>query len=328
MLKTIMTPLDGSPRAELALEAASLLAQRFHAELLLVHVLAPDAAPERAAQAQSYLESVGGRLQSAGVILRPALLSKEPAEGIADEALLSDVDLIVMTTHGRKGLDALLHPSVTWQVLRQTDAPILACKCASDDAPAPAQDLLRFLTDPKAPLLVSLDGSVQSEVALPLAQALARAFGNPLLLVRAADQPMPVYPTGAAWGGIGMGDDALLIARAAQQSEDEAMSYLEGKRDELASAGLQVLIETGPGPAALLIQETARKHQAGLIVMASHGRGWLGRLVLGSVAQSVLREIEIPVLLVRRLPPSTAGEQLPAQPEATEHQTEHQEAGA
>ena len=60
-----------------------------------------------------------------------------------------------MATHGRKGIDALLHPSVTWQVLRQTNAPILTCKCASDDdAAALTLHLPRFMTDPQAPILV------------------------------------------------------------------------------------------------------------------------------------------------------------------------------
>lgn len=46
-----------------------------------------------------------------------------PAEGIARQATLEQVELIVMTTHGRRGLEALLHPSVTWHVLQETSTP-------------------------------------------------------------------------------------------------------------------------------------------------------------------------------------------------------------
>ena len=327
MLQSILVPLDGSPLAETALEPATLLAKRFNAELLLVHTVSPDEPPKGAAAAalgqaaadpQAYLEAVARHLRSEGVEARISLLPTEPAEGIADEADVSQVDLILMATHGRRGLDALLHPSVTWEVLRLGNAPILTCKITGKDDPAASVKCLpRFMTDPQSPILVPLDGSLQSESVLPLAQALASAFGNPLLLVSAQEQPLSIYPAGAAWGPIGMGGDSLLVAQAAEAAEKQAKSYLEGKRSELASAGMRVLIEVGPGPAAGFIEDIARQHHAGLIVMASHGRGWLGRLVLGSVAQKVLRDVDMPVLLVRRLPPHDA-EQPSDRPAATE----------
>jgi len=320
MLQTILVPLDGSPLAETALEPAILLAKRFNAELLLVHTLYPDEPTKDMADPQSYLEAVAKHLRSEGVTARLSLLPTEPAEGIADEAEVSQVDLILMATHGRKGLDALLHPSVTWQVLRQGNAPILAFKCDSQDDPATSVKCLpRFMTDPQAPILVPLDGSRQSESVVPLAQTLAQAFGNALVLVSAQEQPLSIYPAGAAWGPVGMGGDSLLVAQATELAEKEAKSYLESKRSKLTGAGTRVLIEVGPGPAATLIEDVARQHHAGLIVMASHGRGWLGRLVLGSVAQKVLRDVEMPVLLVRRLPPSDA-EHAPDRPAVADQQ--------
>jgi len=322
MLKTILVPLDGSPLAESALEPAMLLAKRFNAELLLVHSTSSEKPSEQAeSDPQTYLEYVAGYVRSDDLVARTSLLPMEPAEGIADEAGLSDADLIVMTTHARKGLDALLHPSVTWEVLRQSSAPILACKSTSADDPAAAlRGLPRFMTNPKAPILVPLDGSPQAEGALPLAEELARAFGNPLLLVSAFEQPYLLYPMGGAWGGPGTGQDMLLMEQVARQAEEESRRYLNAKQAELASAGLQVQIEVGSGSAAFFIQDTARQHQAGLIVMASHGRGWLGRLALGSVAQSVVREVDMPVLLVRRQPPAEGAVQPSAQPEATDNQ--------
>src|ERR1051326_3814761 len=137
MLKTILVPLDGTHLAETALEPATLLAKRFNAELLLVHAITPDDSLERGKPAvsmrdprdpQTYLEEVAGRLGQQGVQARTSLLPMDAAEGIVDEADFSNVDLIVMTSPARKGLDALLHPSMAWQVLRQAAAPILACK--------------------------------------------------------------------------------------------------------------------------------------------------------------------------------------------------------
>ncbi len=321
MLNTILVPLDGSLLAETALEPALLLARRFEAEVLLVRTLVPAEPPmgeTRAPRlvsthdAQRYLASVADYLRSEGVVALTVVLPLEPAEGIVEEAKLSNVDLIVMTTHGRKGIDALLHPSVTWQVLRQTQAPILACTCASrDDPAAPALHLPRFMTDPHAPILVPLDGSLQAEAALPPAQELARVFGNRLLLIRAGEQP---YLAGGVIGYDTMMDQAV------KWSLDEAESYLKRKTLELASAGLEVETETAMGGAAPFIRQVAQERQAGLIVMASHGRGWLGRLILGSVAQSVLREGDTPVLLVRRQPTLSGAEQAPAVPQTGEKQ--------
>jgi nucleotide-binding universal stress UspA family protein len=325
MLRTILVPLDGSPLAETALEPAMLLARRFHAELLLVHTLYFGELTERAQQAyavdpQSYLDALAANLRSEGVMTHTSLLPMEAAEGIVDEAEFSNVDLIVMTPHARRGLDALLHPSVTWQVLRQASAPILACKISRKDDPAASIKVMpRFMTDPYAPILVPLDGSLQAESALPLARELASAFGNPLLLVSAQEQPLPSFPIGGAWGPVGMGDDSQLVVEATRQAEEQARRYLEDKRAELARAGVRAHIEVGPGPAASFIEEIARQRQVGLVVLASHGRGWLGRLVLGSVAQKLLRELDMPVLLVRRQPP-TGTEQPPDQPTAAERQ--------
>ncbi len=307
MLNTILVPLDGSPLAEIALEPAIRLARRCEAELLLVRTLFPEALPKgsprfaAAHDAQRYLKAIVDYLRAEGIVAHTVILPLEAAEGIVDEAAFRQVDLIVMTTHGRKGIDALLHPSVTWQVLRQTNAPILTCKCASDDDPAAlAIHLPRFMTAPEAPILVPLDGSLQAEAALPIAQELARIFGNPLLLVRAGERPYIA-------GGI-MGYEAMM-GQAEQWSLEEAKSYLQRKAAELASTGLKVETEAAVGGAVPFIQQVAEEHQAGLIVIASHGRGWLGRLVLGSVALHILQEVDRPILLVRRQPVPTSEEQ-------------------
>lgn len=318
MLNTILVPLDGSPLSEIALEPAMVLARRCEADLLLVHTLFPEALPEGSPRlaathdAQRYLKSIADYLRSEDLVAHTVVLPMEAAEGIIDEAAFSQVDLIVMATHGRKGIDALFHPSVTWQVLRQTSTPILTCKCTSDDDPAALTlHLPRFMTDPTAPILVTLDGSLQAEEALPIAEELGRTFGNPLLLVRAGEQPY------IAGGVIGY---ETIMGQAFEWSLEEASSYLQRKAAELESRGLKVEIETAVGGAAPFIQQVAEERKAGLVVIASHGHGWLGRLVLGSVARRILQEVDTPVLLVRRQPIPTSEEQPRAAPKTKEQQ--------
>ena len=296
MMKRILVPLDGSPLAEMALDAAALLARRFAAEIVLVRVIPAEVSgafsktihSRPTTEAQAYLDRVAHWLREEEVAVSTAVLSGAPAAGITQEAVLGHVDLMVMTTHGRKGLEALLHPSITWQVLTQTEAPLLVCQCGEGEEPG-LMHLPRFMTDPLAPIVIPLDGSLQAESALPLAEVLARTFGNPLVLVRAVE---PVY-------FFGMEANPQTVDEVMQTALAEAQRYLLCQQDALSRAGFLVLLALGEAEAAHWIETCVREWQAGLVVMASHGRSGMDRLVLGSVARRVLSHVQAPLLLVR-----------------------------
>jgi nucleotide-binding universal stress UspA family protein len=135
-------------------------------------------------------------------------------------------------------------------------------------------------------ILVPLDGSVLAEAALPKALELAAASGARVLLLRAAQaQTLPgVDPT-----------------EAQVRVVSEAEAYLAEVQKRLAGGQGGVKIETSVwyGPAAHAIVEAARTHRVDEIVMTTHGRSGLGRLLLGSVAESVLRGTTTPILLLR-----------------------------
>ena len=133
-------------------------------------------------------------------------------------------------------------------------------------------------------ILVPLDGSSLGELALTPAVDLARDKGAKLVLLRAAEAHTTVAdPTEAQ----------VAVVR-------EAEEYLNAVRTRLADvAGTTVETSVWYGPPAAAIVEAARYRTADLIVMASHGRSGLGRLVLGSVAESVLRATPTPILLIR-----------------------------
>jgi nucleotide-binding universal stress UspA family protein len=134
-------------------------------------------------------------------------------------------------------------------------------------------------------ILVPLDGSVLAEGALRPAVELARQHGAKLVLLRAAEahaRPM-IDPT-----------EAQIVA--VRDAED----YLIYVRDRLRQAGMpEVELSVWYGPPAEAIVEAAKYRQADMIVMSSHGRSGLGRLILGSVAETVLRSTAVPILLIR-----------------------------
>lgn len=299
MFKRILIPLDGSALAESALAPALALAERFGAEILLVRTILthvfPGADPgpsqlEALHEAERYLGMISARLRGKSAPIYTAIPYDAPAAGIADQAEFRHVDLIVMATHGRKWPETLLHKSVTMSLLEHTPAPILALKVKEEGAGANGTHLPRFMTDPHAPILVPLDGSSLSESALPVAEGLARSFGSPLVLVRAAEMP---HVVSAAPG------DPVVLVGVKESVLEETNTYLQHKQREIASRGMQVSTESTIGAPAWFIGERAQAHHAGLVVMASHGRSGLGRWLLGSVAQSVLRDSAVPVFLAR-----------------------------
>ncbi|WP_420631525.1 universal stress protein [Candidatus Leptofilum sp.] len=140
-------------------------------------------------------------------------------------------------------------------------------------------------------LLVPLDGSELAEAALPLATAVAKKFGSRITLVSAVHLPYYV--------GDGL-DFAEVYGDISQNMEDEAKTYLQAKQRELITAGFHVDIEIVIGqPPAEAILQTAVNKVADTIVMSTHGRGGVMRWVFGSVADKVLRNADVPILLAR-----------------------------
>ena len=134
-------------------------------------------------------------------------------------------------------------------------------------------------------ILVPLDGSALAEQALTKALDLAEGREPVCLLLRAAEA--------STWPGVDPTDAQIRVVHEAEQ-------YLDAVQARLAAKGLRK-VETSVwyGPPASAIVEAARVANADLIVMTTHGRSGLGRLILGSVAEAVLRGTSVPILLLR-----------------------------
>ncbi len=140
-------------------------------------------------------------------------------------------------------------------------------------------------------VMVPLDGSRTAECALPHMQAVVSGCGvaDVVLLRVIGPLPAPGYVV------ITERDRARLEADHRTQAE----GYLEAIAKRLADKGLSVTTATVEGEAAGSIADYAEKQGVDLIVMATHGRTGMGRFVMGSVAERVVRHSDVPVLLVR-----------------------------
>src|SRR5918912_1599670 len=149
-------------------------------------------------------------------------------------------------------------------------------------------------------LLVAADGSPAAQRVRSLAEALAYAFHATVTLLRATiSAEMYVAETSSgetAMGAVGTTLDPTPVLNADRSAAEE---YLDGVAARLRRRNLTVNVEHPPGPANQVIVERAAALGVSLILMTTHGRGGLGRMVFGSTADSVLRHATCPVLLVR-----------------------------
>jgi len=140
-------------------------------------------------------------------------------------------------------------------------------------------------------ILVPLDGSTLSEAVLPHAEKLARALDVEIVLLHVDASPAPVFDPHES--PLAPQPEEVKIMRA-----DET-HYLKVMCSKLEGEGLRVTYLLRDGLVAEGILEAAEVMQAGLIAMATHGRTGMLKLLLGSVAEQVVHQSRIPVLLIR-----------------------------
>jgi nucleotide-binding universal stress UspA family protein len=140
-------------------------------------------------------------------------------------------------------------------------------------------------------IVVGLDGSDISEIALRTGAELAQGLGLPLHLVRVADLAV------VHWGPAEAAAAYAELSDEMTEEKREAEQYLEALAAPLRQAGQNVTIEVRSGPAAAELNKTVSPTD--LLVVASHGRSGWKRLVLGSVAEEVVKNAPAPVLVVR-----------------------------
>jgi nucleotide-binding universal stress UspA family protein len=317
MLKRILVPLDGSPLAERALPYARTLAQAAGARIWLLRAVPsadlagvkPHETQEREFwEAEGYLRDQSVCLPAGSVEF--ATFGGGAAEGIVSECRSRQVDLVVMATHGRSGLGRWVFGSVAAGVLARAPAPVLLVRAWQAE-----QGLALPVVGPR--VLVPLDGSAFAEDALPVARDLAGTLGGTLTLLQciheAHSMVVPGHETVAGavndpltymGAYVGPREVQQVVSYNTQELEAErgaALDYLKGVQEEIAEAQatLPVQLEVRVGAPAHEIIAASRELGANLVVMATHGRTGPARLLLGSVADRVLREGSVPVLLVR-----------------------------
>lgn len=277
MFNPIVMPLDGSLLADRAIPYAIRLARLQNARVLLVRVLVGG---ESKAVADAELAATREQLQKLGVVADSLLTTGNPGATIAELANREVGAMIVMSTHGRSVLSRWLHGSVAEDVLREANGPVVLI---------PSECKRAWRDDRPFRILIPLDGSPLSEQAFGVVRPLARSLNAEVTLLRVVDPSSQAYTSGH------IGD-----TRVSKQEVASALHYLNACAADKAWQDRAPNVRAAVGHPDTAIIEAARTTTADLIVMATHGRSGLARLVLGSVAGSAVCDGDVPVLLTKR----------------------------
>lgn len=285
-LDRILCPTDGSDVAEQARRHALFLADAFDAEVHVVHV------EERETQLADVIDVTEADVledlhlppvpNEASVavprVKQRTVAHPSAAGGIRAYAEEQGVDLIVMGTHGRRGVERLVMGSVAQEVVRRAAQPVLT---VGANGPRPT-------ALPDRDVLVPVDFSSHQNRLLAHARGIAAVYGMGLVLLHVVERYRVPDAYGMDVGGV---DGEPLVERAEV--------ILANMVEELRGEGTTVSHTVRSGHPAAGILDAADDFDAGLLAIASHGRSGLERMLMGSVSERVVRRARCPVFTVK-----------------------------
>jgi nucleotide-binding universal stress UspA family protein len=299
-LKNILYATDFSPCSQVALPYLRAIAECYGSTIHVVHVLSPEARTSVPLDDFAELDAERSTAEAAmktllagnpfGDIAHTATIERGPLwEVLAAFIEEKSIDLVVLGTHGRRGLKKLVLGSVAEQVYRHAACPVLT---AGPHSPHDGLAQANIAT-----ILYATDFSSGSHHALPYALSLARANHSHLILLHCVPPAMEMVPASI---------DAVPVAiQVSAEFVTEALARARQQMEELISP--EIMQELNPeiiaeyGPAADMILSLAEKKQADLIVMGAH-RASASSIVSHlpwATASAVVCQAHCPVLTVR-----------------------------
>ena len=297
----LLVPYDGSDPARAALKIALALAAR-GANLTVMTVVDETAVISQSAttmivydptplmdaldaQGSALLSDAAEQCRTANVVPATQIVHDVPVAGIVSAIEKNASDLVIMGTHARSGVARTFMGSTTEGVLRLSRVPVLTVRTVDRIDPAPF-----------AIAVVAVDDSEPSDAALAVAAMLARTSGTQVVACHAVDTTQ-LYDNAIAYGF-----DPETLAGEMRQ---EGTAIVQGALARAALAPDSPVAIVEGDPAGALIAAADERH-ATVIVIGTHGRRGLRRFVLGSVAESIVRRSDIPVLVVPAKPSASA----------------------
>ncbi len=297
MFNRILVPLDGSLLAECAMPHAVTLAEAEGAQMTLVHVMngrgngdMPCRDPLRwylqRQEMEIYLKELCTRFASTSVQIDSSLLEGSVAPAITNFAAAVGADLLVMSSHGRSGLNA-------WNVSGIVDELIQTAKISFVLVPARYQYALQAQY---RRILVPLDGSPRAECVLPLAIHLAVHCRGELVLAHVVARPRyfsqrPISDVDKAW-----------VNAFIENNLREASHYLQQVAQGLPVPSSSRLSASDSPLNA--IHDSVKTDAVDMVMLTAHGHTCSQYQPYGSLVTSLIYHVNVPLLVVQDLPPA------------------------
>ena len=295
MYDRVIVAVDESEEARRAARTGFALARLFEAPVRILNVLErsvldvlrsePDRDRLREERAE-LLDELEVEATESGVSVETSVLDGKPAEQIEAVAREEPNPIIVLGRQGRSTVSRKILGGVTERVIESGVAPVLV------------EPGVESITDPLAldRILVPTDGSPNAEAAFPHAGAIATETGSTVHILAVLD----LQRAGGVFNAGGLG------AEFVEQLESEAAQTLDSSVGLLAGHSPSLDIETAQRKSTNFdgvsgaIETYTEAVGIDLLVMGSHGRSNVSRQVLGSVTSTVLRSVDVPILVVPR----------------------------
>lgn len=291
-LRRILFPTDFSSRADEVMTHAAYLARETGAELHVLHVYDVPAAKSTSGpdegesdfrrRVQDRVKQIAGEFGGADLRTVAVIRTGEAAAPVINEyAVEAGIDLIVLGTHGRRGLRRVFMGSVAEEVIRSAPCPVYCIRQKDDEATPPVRMPER--------VLVPTDFSEYAGRAIAAGRRFIADEGQ-LHLVHVVEDMVPPaiygleYPT---------------YHDMSEEIERHARDELANLAASVVDRGIQVVTSVITGYAASALIDYSRDNDIDLIVLSTHGRSGVERLLLGSVTEKVVRTSETPVLIIR-----------------------------
>ncbi|UTF55819.1 universal stress protein [Natronosalvus rutilus] len=296
MYDRIVIAVDGSDEARLAARRVLHLAQAFDATVSVLSVVEQKALQltetsaektqlhERGEAALTEIEELASEL---GLSVTPKLLEGKPAVRISEYADEQNADLIVVGRQGLTGVSRRLLGGVTEQVLHRSDVPVLVVSGEDNEGEMDAE---------YSRALITTDGSENAEVAIPHGTAIAQRYGSDVHVLNVVD----LQAAGGVFNAGGLEKEFL------ERLDARGQDAVDSVANEIEESALDLTVKTAVERtksfegAAAGVREYVEENEIDLVIMGSHGRSNLKRQLLGSVASTVIRIVDVPVLVVKR----------------------------
>jgi len=296
-LKRILFPTDFSRCADQALEHAVFLAEKYDAEIHVLHAVTlfndqPEVVNDEFDETEKMIKKLEDiaelqlnkvsdahedddikiiKVQTRGISAAPAIL---------DYAAENSIDLIVMGTHGRRGLGHFFLGSVAEEIVRVSECPVFTIREA--ETPTPPKS--------KEKILVPVDFSEHSQNALVNAKEIAKSYEAKIHLMHIIEET--IHPAYSLSGKSSIFD---IVPNIKEDCERRLKKMISEKIGEEVKTKIHIV----SGQAANEIINFAKNNSMDLIVIATHGLTGLEHLLLGSTTEKVVRMSSCPVFTVK-----------------------------